>query len=166
MNKIISTFAGLALAAGAGVAPAMAQGNLFSPPGGFTFSGAGASSFIATSGSVGFNPMGSTANTTASFALTGTQISGVLYQVTSLVFTPFGAAAFTEVNPLQFTVIGLPAGGLSVASVGAASDGTTFNLVAPVPEAGTVVSFGALLALGGLSLVAARRRKINVKTAA
>lgn len=169
MNKITSTLAGLVLVAGASVVPAFAQGSLFNSPGSafsFTYSGFGTSSFIATSGSVGFNPVGSIASSTASFALTGTQVSGVLYQVTSLVFTPAGGVAFIEVNPLQFTVVGLSTGSLSVASVGSASDGTAFNLAAPVPEASTVVSFGVLLALGGLAVVAAKRKKMNVKTAA
>jgi len=168
MNKITSALAGLALAAGVGVAPAFAQaptpGYLFSPTGGgsgFTFSGLGTASFIATSGSVGFNFVGGTANTTASFALTGTQVSGILYQVTSLVFTPAGGVANIEVNPLQFTVFALPSGAVSVASAGSASDGTGFTLLsAPVPESSTTASLGLLLALGagGLALTAKRRK--------
>ncbi len=169
MNKITSTLAGLALVAGASVAPALAQGNLFAPPGTFTFSFPTATTFLATSNpTVGFNP-GGAANTTAAFSLTGTQISGVLYQVTLLTVTPAGGAAFTETgtsgaggSPFLFTAV--PVGStLSVASVGAAADGTTFNLVNPVPETSTVVSFGALLALGGLALVARRK---SVKNAA
>ena len=174
MNKITSTLAGIALATGVGIAPAFAQaptpGFLFTPPNGsssFTFSGAGTSSFIATSGSVGFNPSGTGATTTTSFSLTGTLISGSLYQVTSLTFNPAGGVPNIEVNPLQFTVFSLPSGAVSLASVGSATDGTGFNLLsAPVPEASTVVSFGGLLALGGLALAAAKRKKTGVKTAA
>lgn len=160
MNKLISTFAGLAFAAGIGVAPAFAQGSLFTPPGTFTFAftNLGTPNFVANGNSVGFNPIAGGPSTTASFALTGTQISGALYQVTSLVFTPAGGVAFTEINPLQFVVVTPPAGGLAVASIGAASDGTTFNLFSPVPEASTTVSLGLMLAFGGCGLGLARRR--------
>ena len=69
---------------------------------------------------------------------------------------------YTLTAPLNFTYNNVPGVGASIASIGAASDGTTFNLVQAVPEASTVVSFGALLALGGLAVL---RRK-SVKNAA
>lgn len=173
MNKITSTLAGLALVAGASIAPAMAQGNLFSPPGTFTILPTVATLFSASGSNVGFNPVGSATNGTATFALTGTQVSGVLFQVTNLTVTPSVGTPFTETaasgmggTPFLFTVVPTTGGNFSVASVGAAADGTTFNLVggAPaVPEASTTVSFGALLALGGLAVVLRRK---GVKNAA
>ena len=165
MNKITSTLAGLAVVATASIAPAFAQGGLFTPPGGFTFSFLGGGSvFTASSTSVGFNPSGGGPTTTASFSLVGTQISGSLYSVNTLLITPLGGPAFLETNPLSFLVTALPTGPEAINSIGAASDGTSINLVsAPVPEASTVVSFGALLALGGMAVVLRRK---NVKNAA
>lgn len=165
MNKITSTLAGLAIVATASVAPAFAQGNLFNPPGNFTFffSGAGNNSFFATSQSVGFNPAGGGATTTAAFSLTGTRVDSTnIFNVTSLVISPTNDGVFVETNPLQFLVSTLPSGSTFVGSLGASSDGTSINLSSPVPEASTVISFGALLALGGLAVL---RRK-GVKNAA
>lgn len=174
MNKITSTLAGFAILAAASVAPAMAQGNLFIPPGTFTILPTAAGLFSAT-GSGNFNPTGSAATTTATFTLTGTQISGPLFQVTALTITPAagsGVLPFTETGTagtgatlgaggaaFDFTDVPVGPGGVAVASVGAAADGTTFNLVNPVPEASTVVSFGALLALGGLAVL--RRKSVK-----
>ena len=169
MNKITSTLAGLALAATASVVPAFAQGNLFSPPGSFTFVTSGAT-LTATGSGETFNPIGTTMPITpVSFTLTGLSIGGssTFYNLTSLVINGAnvggaGVNTFTETGALTFSALAPPSGGVAISSIGAAADGTTFNLVsAPVPEASTVVSFGALLALGGLVLVTARRKKMN-----
>jgi len=163
MNKITSTLAGLAVVAAASVVPAMAQGNLFSPPGGFNFGTTSAGVFTATGTGATFNPINSsTPVTNESFTLTGTRIDmSNFFNLTSLVIT--GGTNFTENGPLQFSVETAPSGVTSIASVGAAADGTTFNLTNPVPEASTTVSFGVLLALGGLAVVLRRK---SVKNAA
>jgi len=170
MNKITSTLTGLALAATASVVPAFAQGNLFSPPGSFTFVTSGAT-LTATGTGETFNQtaVGSAPITPVSFTLTGSSIGGssTFYNLTSLVINGAnvggaGVNTFTETGALTFSALAPPSGGVAISSIGAAADGTTFNLVsAPVPEASTVVSFGALLALGGLVLVTARRKKMN-----
>ena len=163
MNKLTSTLAGLALAAAVSVAPAFAQsGNLFSPPGSFTFTGLG-SSFEATGSGATFNPSTGAPITGVSFDLKGTfaGTSPTAYTFTSLMLS--GPITATELGAPQFNVNPFGgAGGVTITSAGAASDGSTFNLVSPVPEASTVVSFGALLALGGLAVL---RRK-SVKNAA
>jgi hypothetical protein len=172
MNKITSTLAGLAIVASASIAPAMAQGNLFSPPGTFTFTGLGTSNFSATGTGETFNPLMGTPVTPVGFSLTGTGANGStsIFNLGTLTITGAnvggaGINSFTETGPLTFVVAGLGAGGVGIASLGAAADGTTFNLVggAPVPEASTTVSFGALLALGGLAVVLRRK---GVKNAA
>ena len=171
MNKLTSTLAGLAIAATASVVPAFAQGNLFSPPGSFTFTTSGAGVLTATGTGETFNPIaaGTTPITPVSFTLIGSSIGGstIFFNLTSLVVTGAnvggaGVNTFTETGALTFSALAPPSGGVAISSIGAAADGTTFNLVsAPVPEASTVVSFGALLALGGLALVTARRKKMN-----
>ena len=172
MNKITATLAGLALVAGASVAPAMAQGNLFSPPGTFTFSMPTATTFSASGNNDSFNPTGSTATQTVGFTLTGTQVTGTsnIFMLNSLVITPVGSTTPTFTfnptnNPLDFSFTNITGVPVAIASLGADNTGTTFNLVggAPVPEASTTVSFGALLALGGLALVLRRK---GVKNAA
>ena len=168
MNKITSTLTGLALVAAASVAPAFAQGNLFTPAPGsqFTITNSG-SSFVA-SGIAGYNPLGSSTAITATFILSGTQLSAgsPLYTISFFGFTPAGGTFVPEPGGSLFTDVTLPSGATSVSSVGALPDGTTFNFVTsapPVPEASTVVSFGALLALGGLAVVLRRK---GVKNAA
>ena len=88
MNKITSTLTGLALAATASVVPAFAQGNLFSPPGSFTFVTSGAT-LTATGTGETFNQtaVGSAPITPVSFTLTGSSIGGssTFYNLTSLV---------------------------------------------------------------------------------
>ena len=164
MNKITSTLTGLALVAAASVAPAFAQGNLFTPVGTtptYTIIGVGTSSF-SVSGTASYNLTGSSAITpNVPFTITGSDLNGPLYQISSLklngVTDTFGPGSF-------FVVATLPSGGTSISSVGPLPDGNTFNLVSsPVPEASTVVSFGALLALGGLAVVLRRK---GVKNAA
>ena len=166
MNKITSTLAGLAVVATASVVPAFAQGNLFSPPGTFSFVTSGAT-LTATGSGETFNPtaIGASPITPVSFTLIGSSIGGstTFYNLTSLVITGTNVGGmnvntFTETGPLTFSVVAPPSGGSAISSIGAAADGTTFNLVAaPVPEASTVISFGALLALGGLAVVLRRK---------
>ena len=166
MNKITSILAGLAVVATASVVPAFAQGNLFSPPGTFSFVTSGAT-LTATGSGETFNPtaVGSAPITPVSFTLVGSSIgsSTTFYNLTSLVITGTNVGGmnvntFTETGPLTFSVVAPPSGGVAISSIGAARDGTTFNLVAaPVPEASTVISFGALLALGGLAVVLRRK---------
>ena len=100
MNKITSTLAGLAIVATVSVAPAFAQGNLFSPPGTFTFTDGG--TFTASGSGDGYNPVGGVA-TTASFTLTGSLISGTsnAYKVTSLVITPCGPSRVYADRPVE-----------------------------------------------------------------
>ncbi len=170
MNKITSTLAGLALVAGVSVAPAFAQdlgtpGNLFSPPGTFSFSMPTATTFSATGTNDTFNPISSATSSTVAFTLTGTRIdSSNVYVLNTLLIgsTATNGSVFTynpAGNPLDFTFTNVPGAPIGIASLGADNMGATFNLVNPVPEASTVVSFGALLALGGLAVVAARRKK-------
>ena len=172
MNKITSILAGIATVAAVSVAPAFAQGNLFSPPGTFSFTTSGSNISVTGTGET-FNPTAVNASpiTPVSFTLTGTGVSGfpTFYNLTNLTITGTnvggtGINTFTETGSLQFSVLTAPSGGATIASLGAAADGTTFNLAPPaVPEASTTISFGALLALGGLALVLRRK---GVKNAA
>ena len=166
MNKITSTLAGLAIVATASVVPAFAQGNLFSPPGGFSFTTMG--SILTASGSNdSFNPLGSaTTVNPVSFTLTGTLVSGSIYSVTNYQVLDASSnilAVLTPGSGLTFVASTATNGGQFISSIGASTAATgqqagdTFNLVAPVPEASTVVSFGALLALGGLAVVLRRK---------
>ena len=163
MNKITSTLAGLAVVATASVVPAFAQGNLFSPPGGFSFTTMG--SVLTASGSNdSFNPLGSaTTVNPVSFTLTGSLISGSIYSVTNYQVLDASSNILATLTPgsgLTFVAGTAANGGQFISSIGASTAqqaGNTFNLVAPVPEASTVVSFGALLALGGLAVVLRRK---------
>ena len=169
MNKITSTLTGLALVAAASVAPAFAQGNLFTPAGGGPFTITTSGSVATFSGVASYNPSGTTSTSTATFILSGTQVSAgsPLFTITTFGFLPTAPGSSFIMEPAGglFTDVTLPSGATSVSSVGAvSSDGTTFNFVtAPVPEASTVVSFGALLALGGMAVVLRRK---GVKNAA
>ena len=169
MNKFTTTLAGLALVAAASVAPAFAQGNFFTN-GPFTFSFTPANSFTVTSIPVTFNPMTTGGANTAGFlTLTGgTGVgTGPVFAGTVLSFSPTqgGAATVTDVEPLT-TVVPIGNGTFSIASVGSSALGDTFNLTggtpAGVPEASTVLSFGALLALGGFAVL---RRKTAAQAA-
>ena len=171
MNKITAILAGVATVAAVSVAPAFAQGNLFSPPGTFTFSMPTATTFSATGSNDSFNPTNSSSTLVVGFTLTGTEVGlSNTYVLNSLIIgsTPGNASLFTYNpmnNPLFFTFNNTPGTPTSIASSGADNTGTTFNLVQPpvVPEASTTISFGALLALGGLALVLRRK---GVKNAA
>jgi len=170
MNKITSILAGIATVAAVSVAPAFAQGNLFSPPGTFTFAMPTATTFTATGSNDSYNPVSSTTTQTVGFTLTGTEVgTSSTYLLNSLIIgsNATNASLFTynpTNNALYFTFSSTPGTPTSVASLGADNTSTTFNLVAaPVPEASTTISFGALLALGGLALVLRRK---GVKNAA
>lgn len=161
MNKITSTLAGLAIVATASTVPAFAQGNLFSPPGSFTFVSAG-TAFSASGTNDTYNAIATPGNVVAAFTLTGTEIGATnVYNLNTLVITPVSGTGYTydplAAGPLTFTFTNLPGIVTSIASNGADLKGNTFNLVNPVPEASTVVSFGALLALGGLAVVLRRK---------
>ena len=164
MNKVTTTLAGLAIVAAATVAPAFAQGAYFATQP-FTFAFAPANSFTLSSINVTYNPFGGGAPTTGLLSLTGGVQEGtsVVYDNAKLTFVN----GSTTVNDTiaQTTIVPLSNGSYSIASVGATAAGNQFNLVpgAPVPEASTVISFGALLALGGLAVL---RRKSAVKNAA
>ncbi len=167
MNKITTTLAGLALVAGASIAPAFAQGafsNFGGTPFVFTFTPTG---FSAINQAVKFNPVAGSVSTIQSGFLTLVSSTGTspLFFNTSLSFsaTPGGPALFTDSVPLT-TIIPVGSGNYSIASVNATASGDQYNLTAaPVPEASTVISFGALLALGGLAVL---RRKSVAKNAA
>lgn len=166
MNKLTSTLAGLALVAGASIAPAFAQGafsNLSTgTPFVFSFTPAG---FTAINQLVNYNPLNGGVKTTGLLSLTGFgSSSGALFTNTALSFTPSGGGAgFTDTVPLT-TIVPIGNGNFSIASVNATPAGDQYNLTAAaVPEASTVLSFGALLALGGLAVL---RRKSVAKSAA
>ena len=161
MNKIITTLAGLALVAGASAVPAFAQGS-FTNSAPFSFSGPSGGTFSVTAVPVTYNPLGGSVQN-GFLTLTGSsQVdSSPVFSNTKLTFTN-GGFSITDTIPLA-TVIAVPSGGFSISSVGASPAGDSFNLASsPVPEASTVLSFGALLALGGLAVL---RRK-SVKNAA
>lgn len=167
MNKVTTILTGLAIVATASIAPAFAQGN-FSTNSPFVFSFSPANSFTATDQPVLYNALGTTGFSNGFLTLTGgTEIgTSVVYSNVSLSFSPTlgGMPTVTDVVPMS-TVVALDGTGLySLASVGVTAKGDNFNVVgAPVPEASTVISFGALLALGGLAVL---RRKSIVKNAA
>ncbi len=169
MNKFTSTLAGLALVAGASIAPAFAQdngGNLFAPPGTFSFMTTGAGALTATGSGETFNSLTGATTPNVSFTLTGQLVAGTIFNLTSLNVTSGGTTldSLGGNSGLLFVASSAPGGGQFLSSIGASRGGTTFNLVnAPVPEASTTVSFGVLLALGGLAVVARRK---GVKNAA
>jgi len=167
MNKITSTLAGLAIVAGASIAPAMAQGN-FTNTAPFTFSFVPGTSLNLTNVPVTFNP--TAAGTTPSQGLLSITATGPIgmnfFQTVSLSFTPNAGGTQSLPNP-DTTFTGLfvnqnPNTGLfDIASNGTSAGGNSFDLApgtaSPVPEASTTVSFGALLALGGLAVVLRRK---------
>ena len=164
MNKITTSLAGQALVAGASIAPAFAQGafnNIGLPTFVFTFTPTG---FSAVNQIVNYNPVvgGLGTQGTGFLTLTSSMGTGALFQNTTLSFSQGGTTLFTDTVP-NTTIV--PVGNTySIASVNGTVKGDQYNLVAaPVPEASTVISFGALLALGGLAVL---RRKSVVKNAA
>ena len=164
MNKLTTTLAGLALVAGASIAPAFAQGS-FTTNGPFTFAFS-ASTFSVTNLLVTYNPIAGGATSTATISLFGGSNggSGVDFTNTTLSFTPAGGTTMTDVLGDVY-VVQNKNGTYGIASPGMTAMGDSVNLQggAPVPEASTVISFGALLALGGLAVL---RRKSVAKNAA
>ena len=170
MNKI-TLLAGVALAAAA-AAPASAQNGIFNsttttlPT--FAF-GAGNSSYTLTNAPVTyFTGTGQAAvGTPGTVTLSGTGLvagSQYTYASTTLSFTPSAGAGFTETGA---TNVNQYNGFTTFSAVGGTlSNGDRLNLsysplaTPPVPEAGTVVSLGVLLALGGLAVL---RRKSAVR---
>ena len=175
MNKFTTTLAGLALVAGASIAPAFAQGN-FSTPGPFLFTfigtpGTAGSSFLIDAIPVSYAAFGTSVVTTGNLTLFGgSEIDGgPLYSGVKLSFVPTGGTTATVTDSFAYTIEGnTVADGYGFANFNKGVDGSNFNLLqghtAPaVPEASTVISFGALLALGGLAVL---RRKSVAKNAA
>jgi hypothetical protein len=167
MNKVTTTLAGFALLAAATVAPAFAQGDFTQIDGGFTFSFTPANSFTVNT-LVNYNPFGTAGNTsTGTLSLAGgTLASGstTRYTNTALSFTGTGGTpSFTDTIANVF--INNNGDGTYLISSARTPMGDSLNLTggAPVPEASTVISFGALLALGGLAIL---RRKSSVQNAA
>ena len=168
MNKLTSTLAGLALVAGASIAPAFAQGAFSNLSTGkpfiFSFTPTG---FTAINQLVNYNAVtgNGTTMTTGFLSLTGSSSSSSnLFTNTMLSFTPSsGGAGFTDTVPLT-VIFPLGDGNFTIDSTQATGSGDQYNLTAAaVPEASTVLSFGALLALGGLAVL---RRKTVAKSAA
>ena len=164
MNKLTTTLAGLAFAAAVSIAPASAQ--TFTANGPFTFT-VSPTAFTVTSIPATFNP--TTGPTTSGFLSLdgGTSTNGTAFTGTILTFKT-GSQTLSQsvdafVNPIPDSSNDLISG---FAPATAFSSGFTFDLVgtpAAVPEASTVLSFGALLALGGLAAV---RRKSAAKSVA
>ena len=174
MNKIASALAGLAVVAGASLTPAFAQGAFTSNPGSpasFTFSPA---SFTLTGAPADFfDGMGTFTDGTVDLTSTSTASGPNFSYNTTLNFQPSGGKAFApETGVALVTFNGTGAARTVTFSneniQGFGPNGNTLNLsyptpaTAPVPEAGTALSFGALLVLGGVAVL---RRKA-VKNAA
>ena len=177
MNKLTATLAGMAAVAVASAVPTFAQsttlGN-FTANGPFVFA-LSPTTFSVNSISATFNPMMTGfAPETGLLSITGGTAVANSNEFTgsTLSFMPMNSATTVTqtvdafVNPLGngtdfISGFGLPtafSGGFSFALQPGTPTGG-----APVPEASTVLSFGALLALGGLAVL---RRKTAVKTAA
>ncbi len=173
MNKIsTSILAGVALAAIA-AAPVSAQTttpNAFTNVGSAlpTFSfGPGNTTYTLTNAAAAFNPGNGTASTLGTLSLMGSGLvagSTYNYTTTALSFVPnSGGNTLTETGPTNVTLFGnsVTFSALDGGFSGSGNTGDRLNLsynVAPVPEASTVISFGALLALGGLAVL--RRKSV------
>ena len=174
MNKITSTLAGLALVATASVVPAMAQGT-FTYSGGpapFTFSTDGPGmALTATNVAVQFNPtVGAVSNGFLTLSggtfLFGGPVAGTITGVTeAFSATLNGPVTITDTGTVFISQRSATTFDIASDTTTYTRSGTSFDLVpgSPVPEASTVVSFGALLALGGLAVVLRRK---GVKNAA
>jgi hypothetical protein len=168
MNKLTSTLAGLALVAGASVAPALAQGSFTNNNVPFTFSFVPGTSLTVTNVFVTFNPTSGTPST-GFLSITATGASGSnFFSNVSETYTPSPGMTASTPNPdTSFSGVFVnqnPVTGLfDIASNGASTNGNSFDLApgTPVPEASTTVSFGALLALGGLAVVLRRKSLKN-----
>ncbi len=178
MNKLTTTLAGLAIAATASIAPAFAQtgsqGNFFTP-GPFQFSfigtpGTAGSSFLVSGIKVTENTLDTTGVKTGLLTLSGGKEidGGPLYSGVNLSFTPDNGNSVVT-DTFNFVVLAnTTSQGYGIANFGVGNNGSTLNLIQgtptpAVPEASTVISFGALLALGGLAVL---RRKSAAKISA
>ncbi len=174
MNKLTTTLAGLALVAGTSIAPAFAQGtfstDFVNPPAGVFTTTATGYFFEAPSF---FN-----GTLAGDLKLTGTLTNGTLEglnryaTVLNFTSTEPGLKDVTESGVTTVTAVDF--GTTPSYSNFHITDTTAFGgvtgdrvsvgpLGSPVPEASTVLSFGALLALGGVAVL---RRKSAVKNAA
>ena len=159
MNKITTTLAGLAVLATASAIPASAQ--TFTAPAPFTFSYS-PTTFSVNSITAMFNPLvGSTIMGTLSLT-GGTSTNGISYTGTTLSFVG-GGFTDTETGITAFVFPNGPTTDLISGTTPFTSFVLSPGTAAPVPEASTVISFGALLALGGLAIL---RRKSTVQNAA
>ena len=164
MNKISATLTGLALVAGASIAPAFAGGGVFStstvtPPKGTFVDTTTSYSFLTSDAtySVGTNSLVGT------LSLIGTEVGTGPFYTTTLDFTS-GTSSIQEtgttiVFPGPDQKAPLSPTNFKIADAGNFTFGdrlTVGPFANPVPEASTVLSFGGLLALGGLAFL---RRK-------
>jgi len=178
-QKLLGTASALALVAGCGVAPAFA-GGVFQSTGSATFSYTPNTTFSLTGANVGFLDYNTNTITDGLLSLSGGTYSSVYgdYTGTSLIFTPTGGGM--TVNESGTANLAFSGSGASRtvhfgndSSFGTGDDldlgpyvapATTNNggfngPVNPVPEASTVVSFGALIALGALAVL--RRKSVK-----
>ena len=133
--------------------------------------GTAGSSFLGSAIPVTENTLDTTGVKTGLLTLSGgSEIgSGPLYSGVTLSFVPNNGQP-TVTDTFNFVALAnTTSQGYGIANFGVGNSGSTFNLIqgmvapAAVPEASTVISFGALLALGGLAVL---RRKSVVKNAA
>ncbi len=172
MNKITtSILAGVALAALA-AAPASADNGIFAPLGtaapvfafspvgtfnGYTLTAAPVTYYTGIGGPASFGTTG-TLSITATGLIAGTSYS---YSTSTLNFTPTagqGAGASAAFSETGATSVNLVNGSTFISGAGLSRNDFLNLSYAPVPEASTVISFGALLALGGLAVL--RRKSV------
>ena len=168
MKKITLALAGLAIAATASMVPASANGVFYTASGPTTFS--------FTSSPTGFSlftpakftnfSTGTTVTGSLFLAATGAETgTSYVFDSTNLLFSAPGITDF-EVGKGTLTFSGskiaFTSFGPSFSGATSSGDYVDLTTSAPVPESSTVISFGALLALGGLAVL---RRK-SVKNAA
>ncbi len=182
MNKLTSTLAGLALVATVSIAPAMAQttaggGNFTNLGVPFTFFDNGTTVTFNSATPVTFNPFNSGNPEVGTLSLTLTGGNGSantgqqFFSGVNLTFTSVGNPTivdntFANGALVSFIPGGPFAGQAQLSSVGKSTLNDSFELTPGtpvVPEASTTISFGALLALGGLAVVLRRK---GVKNAA
>ena len=172
MNKLTATLAGMAAVAAVSAVPASAQtlGN-FTATVPFTFT-LSPTALSVNSIAATFNPMmtGAAPEMGLLSITGGTAVPNTSEFTGSTLSFTTGGTTVTQtvdafVNPIGNGTDFISGFGLPTAFSG----GFSFDLqpgtpnAAPVPEASTILSFGALLALGGLAVL---RRKTAVKTAA
>ena len=165
MNKLTTTLAGLALVAAASAVPAFAQGTFTAAP--FTFSFTPANSFTVANQAVNYNPLGTTTIIPGFLTLSGGTILSAgspVYSGVKLSFSPTVGGTATVTDTFNYAVLAsTPTGYVLTGGPTATGDSVDLTSGAPVPEASTVLSFGALLALGGFAVL---RRKTAVQNAA